>query len=205
MGLLLMALIVIPSTPQDRTDQLRKSTVAVSATDGFGTLLPKVTVDSFVDEYGDDQVDLFRNGTTASGVPFGHYRIALHSDSGYRATTFEVEVLSLKVLITAGLEWYGVENTKITGQLRGKLTAFPPTWHDWWCKASGLYSRFEFESAVTSSDWSFDFGEVPPGIYILACVAEKKFIAVRTVRIAADAAPLTIRYKSHEDGEFATH
>ena len=89
--------------------------------------------------------------------------------------------------------------------LRGKLTGFPSAWSDWWCKASGLYSRLEYESAVNSADLSFDFGQVPPGVWVVACVADRKFIAVRTVRIAADAEPFTIDYKSNEDGEAVKH
>jgi hypothetical protein len=69
----------------------------------------------------------------------------------------------------------------------------------------GPYSRLEYESAVNPEELSFDFGEVPPGVYILACVANHEFIALRKIRIAAGAEPFTIDYKSNEDGEAAKH
>ena len=109
------------------------------------------------------------------------------------------------MLITAGFEWYGVENIRVTARLSGKLTGFPGSWRHWWCKASGLYSRLDYESAVDQDNLRFDFGEVPPGIYLLACVANQKFVAVRTIRVAADTAPFTIDYKSDEDGEPVKH
>jgi len=85
------------------------------------------------------------------------------------------------------------------------LVGFPAAWSDWWCKASGLYSRLEYESAVTPADSRFNFGDVPPGIWVVACVANQKFIAQRTVRIAADAVPFTIDYMPNQDGEAAKH
>jgi hypothetical protein len=198
---LLLAIFSLRCNSQDRPAQVSTAKLTVTAVDGFGSPLGDVKVDSLVDEKGQDRVALFHDGPTASGVPFGQYRITVHADAGYRHSTFEVDVGAQNVLITTGLEWYGVENSRIAGRLRGKLARFPGSWGNWWCKASGLYSRLEYESAVDVDDLRFDFGEVPPGIYLLACVANQRFIAVRTIRIAADAAPFTIDYKPNEDGE----
>jgi hypothetical protein len=143
-------------------------------------------------------------------VPFGRYRITIHSiavpplDPVYHPSTFDADIDARDVVITVGLEWGGLEG-RITGELRGRLAGFPPAWSDWWCKASGLYSRLEYESAVTPADLRFNFGKVPPGIYVLECVANKKFVALRAVRIAADAEPFTIDYKPNEDGEAVKH
>jgi|HubBroStandDraft_1064217.scaffolds.fasta_scaffold317608_2 hypothetical protein len=204
MGVLsLLTILSTRGTSQDLPEHIPTARVTVVAVDGFGTPLPNTKVDSFVDEAGHDRVALFNSGPTASRVPFGKYRIAVHGDASlsYGDSTLEVDVASPRVLITAGLEWYGIDNNRITGILRGKLAGFPSAWRDWWCKASGLYSRLEYESLVTPTDLGFDFGEVPPGVYVVACVANHRFIALRTVRIAADAAPFTIDYKPNEDGE----
>ena len=150
---------------------------------------------------------LFHNGRRASNVPFGRYRLTVPGDAklSYGDSTFEVDVAAATVLITAALEWYGIENDRITGLLRGRLAGFPGSWSDWWCKASGLYSRLEYESAVTPADLRFDFGQVPPGVYVVSCVANQRFIALRTVSIAADAAPFTIDYNPNNDGEAVKH
>jgi hypothetical protein len=174
--------------------------VSVTAVDGFGLALRNVKVGSFVDEQGRDRLALFHNGLTASGVPFGRYRLTVGADD-YWDSTLLVEVTAPDVSITVGLEWPGVENLGVTGRLQGKLAGFPPTWSDWWCKASGLYTRLEYESAVTPPDSHFDFGRVPPGVYLVTCVAKRKFIAVRTVRVTGGAAPFTIDYKPNEDRE----
>jgi hypothetical protein len=56
---------------------------------------------------------------------------------------------------------------------------------------------------VSVDDLRFDFGEIPVGVYVLACVSDRKIIAVRSIRIAAGAEPFTINYKPDVDGEAA--
>lgn len=168
--------------------------------DASGSTLSGAKVDSFIDEQGRDRLSLFHNGLTASRVPFGQYRITVHADDHW-ASTILVEVTAPSVLVTVGLEWPGVENGRVTGRLQGRLDGFPATWNDWWCKASGLYTRLDYESAVTSPGLHFDFSRVPSGVYVITCVANRKFIAVRTVRVAADAAPFTLEYRPNEDRE----
>jgi hypothetical protein len=201
---LLLTALSLPGISQERPGRINSANVTVAADDSFGTPLSNVKVDSFIDEQGRDRVARFHGGSTASEVPFGQYRITVHA-TDFRQSTFYVDVAARYVPITAGLEWYGVENTRITAELRGKLAGFPSGWGDWRCKASGLYSRLEYESVVTPADLRFNFGEVPPGIWAVACVANRKFIAVRTITIAADAAPFTIDYMSSQDGEAARH
>ncbi len=191
--------------PQRRPEHIDKARVTVRAVDDFGTPSQNALVDSCVDEEGHGLLALFHKGSTAAGVPFGKYRITVHAESVSETPPLRWTVASPDVLITAGLEWYGVENSRITGELRGKLAGFPSAWGDWSCKASGLYSRLEYESAVKPKELSFDIGEVPPGIWVVACVANRKFIALRTVRIAADAEPFTIDYKPNEDSEAVKH
>jgi hypothetical protein len=201
---LLLTIFGFRATSQDRLKPANTAKVTVSGVSVVGTPVSNTTVDAFIDEEGHDRVALFHRGPTATGVPFGKYRIAVHADD-FRPSTFYVEVAATEVLITAGLEWYGVENIRVTARLSGKLAGFPGSWGEWWCKASGLYSRLEYESAVDLHELRFDFGEVPPGAYLLACVANQKFIALRTVRIAADTEPFTIDYKPGEDGEAVKH
>jgi|SRR5579862_2757331 len=219
---LLLVIISFQGVSQNPPAPRGTANVTVTAVDGFGSPAHgNFWVDSFINERGRDRAALFRKGQvgqpetsleslaklapspTASGVPFGKYRITVRS-SDYWNSTFLVEVDAPNVLITVGLEWPGVENGRITGRLQGKLAGFPPAWSDWWCKALGLYSRLDYESAVTSSDLHFDFNDVPPGVYVVTCVANRKFIAVRTVRVAADAVPFTIDYKPNEDREAVT-
>ena len=178
-----------------------KANVTVTAVDdASGSALSGAKVDSFVDEQGRDRLSLFHNGLTASGVPFGLYRITVHADDRWESTLL-VEIAEPNVMITAGLEWPGVENARITGRLRGRLDGFPPAWSDWWCKASGLYTRLDYESAATSPGLRFDFGHVPPGVYVVTCVANRKLFAVRTVRVTGSAAPFTLEYRPNEDRE----
>jgi hypothetical protein len=152
-------------------------------------------LDSFVDQDGRDRVGLFHGGPKAAGVPFGKYRVALHADISYLPTTFDVEVAASDVLITPGLEWGGVENIRITGRLRGNLVGFPSTSQSWWCKASGLYLRSQYESRVLPETLVFDFGDVAPGFYSLACLADDKLVVFRIVRINAGSTPITVEYR----------
>ena len=79
------------------------------------------------------------------------------------------------------------------------MDGFPATFREWRCHADGLYQRVRFESAGGSEGGAFDFGEVPPGIYVLTCVADRKFAVLRTVRISASAAPITVEYEPEVD------
>jgi len=51
-----------------------------------------------------------------------------------------------------------------------------------------------FETGIRVGHRSRGFGDVPLGVFVVACVADQKFVAVRTIKIAADAAPFTIEY-----------
>ena len=176
----------------------RTADIAVNVVGTFGEAIGGAKIDSFVDEQGRDRVSLF-HGLAANGVPFGQYRITVQAGDRYSSTLL-VEVAAPNVLVTVGLEWPGLVG-RVTGRLQGRLDRFPSTWGDWWCKASGLYTRLEYESAVTPPGLQFDFGRVPSGIYVVTCVANGKFFAVRTVRVAGDAAPFTLEYKPGEDRE----
>jgi hypothetical protein len=179
----------LPGICQDRPE--RTARITITAVDGFGSELSSIKVNSFVDEEGHEMRALF-HGPTASEVPFGKYRITLASDSSYYPTTFDVDVEAAESLITAAFEWGGLEG-RVAGQLSGRLAGFPPAWSDWWCKASGLYLRLEYESAV------------PPGIYLLACVANKKYVVLRTIRINGASEPFTVDYKPGDGGEAVEH
>ena len=189
---------------QDRTEK-DLATLTVTAVDGFGSPLSNVQIDSFINEEGSDRRALFHGGQTARGVPYGKYRVTAHADGGYRNSTFVIDVASPDIGVKAGLEWYGVENSRITGILRGNLAGFPQDWDNWWCEASAVYLRLEYDSTVTPADLRFDFGEVPPGNYVLTCVADQKFFVTRTIRIAADAAPFAITYDSNTDKQAVKH
>ena len=201
---LLLVLFNFAADSQDRPKPGNTATVTVRAVNAVGSGVSNPKVDAFVDEEGKSRVDLFRGRPTARGVPFGRYRITVRADD-FRPSTFYVEVNDSDVLVTAGLDWYGVENIPVTARLSGKLTGFPASLRDWWCKASGLYAHLEFESAVNPITLHFDFGEVPPGTYLVACVANQKFVAVRTIRVAADTEPFSIDYKPEVDGEPVKH
>jgi len=170
----------------------------VVAVDGFGNRLTNTTVDSFIDEYGHDLVALFPRDR-ATNVPFGKYRISVQANGGFDEATFDVDINSSRVLITAALEWYGVENVKEAGNLRGKVAGYSKNLREGWCKASGLYSRIQYESLLVSPDLVFDFGWIPIGIYTLTCVADSKVIVLRTVRVYGNTKPLTITFKPNED------
>jgi hypothetical protein len=190
-----------PSFSQGLQGAVNTATVTVTAVDGFGNQLANTTVDSFIDEQGHDLVKLFPRDR-GTKVPFGKYRVSVQANGSYRETKFDVEISSSDVIITACLEYIGIENTRVTGRFSGKVVGYSLKSHAGWCKASGLYSRMQYESLM-SPDLSFDFGEVPSGIYILSCVAEKHVFLLRTVKIAADAKPFAINYRSGDDPDGA--
>ena len=201
-----LTILSLPGISQDLPEPIRTARITVTAVNALGSAVSGIKVDSFVDEKGREQVALF-HGPRASNMPFGLYRITVESEitpPGYYPATFDVDVNARDVLITAALEWGGLEG-RVTGPLRGRLAGFPPEWSHWWCKASGLYLRQEYESSVTAADLHFDFGEVPPGIYLLACVAEKKYIVVRTISINGGSKPFTVDYKPGDGGEAVKH
>jgi hypothetical protein len=137
--LLLLTIFGVRGVCQDRTGT-RTAKVTITATDEFGTPLRSTVVDVFANEEGPNRADLFRDGSAQNRVPFGNYRVTVHADD-FRPSTFYIEVAAPEVLITAGLEWYGVENQRITARLRGKLASFPSVLGDF--VVQGFGSLFE--------------------------------------------------------------
>ena len=58
-------------------------------------MLPNPTVDSFVDQFGHDYVQLF-SGDHALRVPFGRYRMAVQANGDYLEARFDVDINSAK-------------------------------------------------------------------------------------------------------------
>jgi hypothetical protein len=167
--------------------------VVVTAVDGFGTPLANTTVDSFVDENGHDWVKLFP-GDRGGGIPFGRYRISVQANGGYEEATFDIEVNSPHVIVTACLEWIGLfDNVRPAGRLRGQFIGIPVGSHLDSCKASGVFSRMQYESPVSPTR-EFDFGGIPPGMYILSCVGDKRVTLTRTVSVDAGTKPLRVEF-----------
>ncbi len=167
--------------------------VVVTAVDGFGTPLTNTTVDSFVDENGHDWVKLFPRDRGA-GIPFGKYRISVQANGGYEEATFDIEVNLPHVAITACLEGIGlIDNVRPSGRLSGQVVGIPVGLHIDSCKASGVYSRIQYESPVSPTH-EFDFGRIPPGMYILSCVGDKRVRLIRTVPVDAGTKPLRVEF-----------
>ena len=163
--------------------------VTVVAVDGFGSMLPNPIIEKCIDDRSHDRAALFHSGKGL--IPPGRYRIPVHADGDFKPATFEVEVNAPRTLITASLEWYGVENLGVSGEFHGTLKGATIQSGDW-CKASGLYSRKQYESRLDPSDDSFDFGSVPPGIYILTCTTKGRIVVLRSVRINASTLPFSL-------------
>jgi hypothetical protein len=170
--------------------------VVVTAVDGFGTRLTNTTVDSFVDEHGHDWVKMFPRDRGA-GIPFGKYRISVQANGDFQEAAFDIEVNSPHVMVTACLEYIGIENTRPIGLFSGQLAGVPVDLHFDWCKASGLYSRMQYESPV-SPTLEFDFGGIPPGMYILSCVGDKRVTLIRTVSVDAGSKPLRVEFQTSD-------
>lgn len=167
--------------------------VVVTAVDGFGTPLTNGTVDSFVDENGHDWVKLFLRDR-GTGIPFGKYRISVQANGGYEEATFDIEVNLPRVVVTACLEEIGlIDNVRPTGRFSGQFVGIPVGLRIDSCKASGVYSRMQYESPV-SPVLEFDFGEIPPGMYILSCIGDKKVTLIRMVPVDAGTKPLRIEF-----------
>lgn len=177
-----------------------RAKIKVVAVDLGGHPLSNTDVYAFVDEMGIDRVGLFRHDH-AAGVPYGKYRISVQANGGFRESTFDIIVSAPDVRVTAALEWYGVENVLATGRFRGRIAGDVPRSTVLWCKASGLYSRDEFESEVSQNERAFDFGDVPAGLYILTCVADKKVTALEVLSISGSTAPFVISYKPSQELE----
>jgi hypothetical protein len=191
---------------QDRSQPpVKTATVAVVAVDNFGDPSPNATVESFNDQEGHDLIALFRSGTIAKGVPFGKYLISVRAGDGYYKSTFEVEISTPEVLITADVEQIGlVENIRVTLPFNGRLVGYPAKLRNWWCKASGLYTRMQYESAAKMPDLTFDFGAVPNGPYVVACVANREFVVLRIASPDGNGKPCTINYRPDEDVDAIT-
>jgi len=172
----------------------RLAEVKVFAVDGFGMALRNTTVDAFVDESGHDLVRLFPRDR-GTDVPYGRYRISVQANGPYRESTFDVEVNSPSVIITAALEAIGlIDNERVTGRLRGRLEGFTVEASSVWCKASGVYSHAQFESRL-GPDWAFDFGEVPSGVYILSCTSSGELFVVRPLSVVPGLDPINVRFQ----------
>jgi hypothetical protein len=174
--------------------------ITVVAVDSIGHPLSNTDVYSFVDERGKDRVSLFHHDS-AAGLPYGKYRISVQANGGFRESTFDLIVSAPAVRVTVALEWYGVENVLVTGRFQGRIAGEVPPSAVLWCKASGLYTRDQFETEVSQTERAFDFGDVPPGLYILTCVADKKVVALEVLRISASTAPFVINYKPSQELE----
>src|ERR1019366_4930109 len=165
-----------PGLSQSSRRNTETARIKVVAVDSFGHLLSNTDVYAFVDERGKDRVGLFHHDS-ATAVPYGKYRISVQANGGFRESTFDIIVSAPDVRVSAVLEWYGVENDLVTGRFRGRIVGEVPRSAALWCKASGLYFRDQFESEVSQPERSFDFGDVPPGLYILTCVADRQIVA----------------------------
>ena len=79
---------------------------------------------------------------------------------GFVKSTFDLIVSAPAVQMTVALEWYASRtfwSQTISGRIAGEV---PPS-AVLWCKASGLYSRDQFETEVSQTERAFDFGDVP--------------------------------------------
>jgi hypothetical protein len=171
--------------------------VTVIAVDGIGTPLKNAIVDAFVDEQGRDLVRLFRKDRGVD-VPYGKYRISVQANGPYREATLDVEVNLPEVIITASLEDRGlVDNARLTWHFRGRLVGFHVDSRSVWCKASGLYSRLQYESTL-GSGLQFDFGDVPRGVYILSCTESGTVFHSRPVTVKPEMDFLIIRASDNE-------
>lgn len=179
---------------QERRTPLPTSTVTVVAVNIAGDPLPGTDVYSFVAEDETERVDLFQHDR-ASRVPYGRYRLSVQANGGYRETTLYVTVSAPEVRVTAALQWYGVENDLGLGRFRGRIVGRIPGSVGFWCRASGLYLRDQFDSEVSPQDKAFDFGEVPGGWYVLTCVGDRKVVVVqRVLRIWPNSEPFEVEY-----------
>jgi hypothetical protein len=183
---------------QEAKSPVPTATVKVVAVNVEGDPLSRTDVYSFVDENGAERVGLFKHDH-ASGVPYGKYRMSVQANGGFREETFFVLISAPDVLVTAALQWYGVENDLGGGRFSGRIIGQIPWSVGLWCKAAGLYSREQFESEVSAMERTFDFGEVPGGCYVLTCVSDRKTIVVQRVLRIWASGPFKVEYNPSQE------
>jgi hypothetical protein len=121
--------------------------------------------------------------------------MSVQSSVGYAATSFDVDVATEHVLVTAAMERYGAENNPILARLIGKIRREIPDESSVWCKAEGLYSHSRFEARISSSGATLDFGFVSAGTYLLSCVSDQRIVALQSLTLYADSKPFEIVLK----------
>lgn len=179
------------------------ATVTVSIVTAWGDSIDTQSrgakIVSFRDrEHNRDLAGRFVNGA-ASNVPLGSYELVVEAE-GYERFEGMINVETPRVFLTVGLAWYGLENDLLfdnvfKGTISGK-------YEGGYCRASGLYLRWQYDALVGSSG-QFDFGAVRPGAYSVVCVIDGEPIPFGVVKINASSEPLLFhipqKSKSHTD------
>lgn len=99
-----------------RSDRL--VTITIVAVDAWGSILPRWSIDSFIDERGRDWRTAFVKGR-ATGIPFGTYRLVVEAGAdGFYDTETKLEIFG-NVFARIGLDWAGLENDGPGAHFRG--------------------------------------------------------------------------------------
>jgi hypothetical protein len=177
--LFLLSLTSGHSQSQARSD--RSATVTILAVNAWGSVLPKWSIHSFIDEQGKEWRTAFVKGR-AVGIPYGTYRLVVEAGAdGFYDEETKLEI-SGNVFAKIGLDWAGLENDGPGAHFRGILKGSTLSKSDT-CRASGLYLRRDYDSPLDPATGAFDFGFIRPGTYALTCVINQAVVVVGTVRL----------------------
>jgi hypothetical protein len=134
---------------------------------------------------------LFHHGS-ASGVPFGIYRLRAHA-SGHWSAEREVRVFQSDLWVVMQLELGmgktegGLRAFRLSGEVRETLK---PT-NIAWLRLVGLYSGVIMD-CKTDDNGKFSLSGIPQGSYILTTLQDGAVLDIRTIKIPAEA-PIIIK------------
>jgi hypothetical protein len=190
-----IAIVLFLSVVSADAQESRVATVSVSFVNSGGVSLDgTANLTSFVSEQGTDFAARFIKGV-GTNIPFGTYRLEVDAE-GFEKYVGAVNVGSPKVFVKVGLAWYGLENDLIwkdifRGTISGRIEVG-------FCRASGVYLRWQYDATINPKTGWFDFGAVRPGSYSLVCVIDKSNVSFGVVNINASSPPLYFEVPSRE-------
>lgn len=141
---------------------------------------------------------LFRGGS-ATGVPFGVYRIRVHA-AGFWSAEREVRVGQSVVWVVMQLE-LGMGKPEVglwTFVLKGKVSVPSSSTAPIWLRLVGAYSSILLDTKANERG-DFSLSEIPEGLYVLMTMQGGKVLDTRPIKIPT-ASPVSVNLRGKQRG-----
>jgi hypothetical protein len=185
-------IIAYPMGPLWAQGKQDAATVHIKIVDTFsGDDLGAATVESFALEFESNAknlADKFQQNT-ASGIPFGVYRLRARA-TGFSSAIKNVYVSQAETQVVLGLRFGTIDFPYPTFNISGEVRtahSFTPDIH---IRLIGLFSELSLDTNTEKSG-KFTFAGVPQGMYILVTIQGKKVVDARPVQVPGSS-PLVI-------------